>query len=539
MIRDLARHVVDLTAHRDGVPLAVAWTGKDRWVVDLPEPGPLTVTYRVFAHDFSVRGSFLDDEFALLLGTSLFLRMEGDNGPQRLTVHHPPDWQLVTALEVQPGSDATFVAPDYDALVDAPIFMGDARVSSFVEGGVEHRVVLAGTGNESPERVRADLGAIVHAAHDLFGPPPYARYTFFLILSGQRGGGLEHRDCTCIIYPRFGFRPDTQYRKFLALCAHEFFHTWNVKRIRPVELGPFDYQAEAYTDLLWAMEGLTSYYAELLCLRAGRFSPAVFLERLAQAVHDLETTPGRLVMSLAVASRLAWIKYYRPDASAPSTQISYYLKGMLVGLCLDLWIRARTQGTRALDDVMRSLWDRQQRTGEGLTPTQWIHTAEAATGLDLAEVLEAWVHQPGELPIDSLLLPFGLDLVRAAAAPDADDPEPGERAHLGARIQVRAGRLLVDHVLADSPAERAGIAPGDELVALGGMRLDQAHWEARIAQLPLHTQVDVTLFRRDALLTRTVTPEEAPPGHYRITPIDAGDKALWLRQGLLGPGALA
>ncbi len=539
MIRDPARHVVGLTAHRAGVPLTAAWTGKDRWEVDHPQSGPLTVTYRVFAHDLSVRESFLDDEFGLLLGTSLFLRMEGEDGPQRVTIHHPPAWQLLTALSPEPGTDASFVAPDYDALVDAPIYVGPARVDSFVAGGADHRIVLVGSGNENLDRIRSDLDAVVRAAHDLFGPPPYACYTFFLVLSDRRGGGLEHRDSTCIIYPRFGFEPRTEYRKFLVLCAHEFFHTWNVKRIRPVELGPFDYQSEVYTDLLWAMEGLTSYYAELLCLRAGCFGPAVFLERLAEAIRDLDATPGRLMMSLAAASRLAWIKHYRPDASAPSTQVSYYLKGMLVGLCLDLFIRARTAGARSLDHVMRGLWEHQQSTGAGVTYARWVHLAEHATGLNLAEVLETWVRQPGELPFESLLAPFGLRLVRAASPPGKADSDPDGGGYLGARIQVQDGRLRVEHVLADSPAEAAGVAPGDELVALGGVRLDPATWESRIAALPPRTRTDLALFRRDALLVRTVTLGEAPPASYRIIPAEDTEDSRLLREGLLGPGALA
>jgi predicted metalloprotease with PDZ domain len=377
---------------------------------------------------------------------------------------------------------------------------------------VPHEVVIWGAGNFEKKQLLADLQAIVETEAKLFGGLPFERYLFIILLSDKGRGGLEHKASTTLLYPRFGFRPKKSYEEFLTLAAHEYFHLWNVKRIKPRSLVPFDYGRENYTSLLWAMEGFTSYYDTLLTLRAGLLSGTRYLERQGENLTSLGQTPGRLVQSLDDASLCAWIKYYRPDENSPNSSVSYYLKGEVVALLLDLEIRARTGDARSLDDVMRLLWTRYG--DEKGVPEEGIEAAASeVAGVSLSGFFAKSVHAPGELDFTPLSH-VGLELRRRTkesgsdkgGTPGGKDKEPSAaRGYLGAVTKAQGERTFIAHVLEGSPAQEAGLHADDELLALEGFRVEGDKLSARVEELAPGSRVSLTVFRREALRTLTAT----------------------------------
>ena len=381
----------------------------------------------------------------------------------------------------------------------------------FVAAGVPHEVVIWGEGNFESKQLLADLKAVVETEARLFGGLPFERYLFIILLSDKGRGGLEHKACTTLLYPRFGFRPKKSYEEFLTLAAHEYFHLWNVKRIKPRSLVPFDYSRENYTCLLWAMEGFTSYYDTLLTRRAGLLSGSRYLERQGENLTSLAQTPGRLVQSLDDASLCAWIKYYRPDENSTNSSVSYYLKGEVVALLLDLEIRARTDDAKSLDDVMRLLW---QRYGdEKGVPEEGIEQAASeVAGASLSSFFARSVHAPGELDFGPLSH-VGLELRRRPRESGSDkggtpgkDKESGPpKGYLGAVTKAQGERTFIAHVLEGSPAQEAGLYADDELLAVDGFRVEGDKLTARIEELLPGAPVTLTVFRREALRTLTAT----------------------------------
>jgi predicted metalloprotease with PDZ domain len=345
--------------------------------------------------------------------------------------------------------------------------MGDHVEREFNVAGKRHRFVFNGEGNYDIDRVIADTKKIVQYEVDLFGgDPPYDDYLFILHLTGGAGGGLEHMDSCVCGWPRTDFRPEKEYRKFLTLIAHEFFHVWNVKRIRPEVLLDYDYTQPAYSRLLWVFEGWTTYYDEIICCRAGTSGPKELLAALAEHAQTEATRPGGTVQSLEDSSFDAWVKLYRANPDTQNTQTNYYLKGLLVAWLLDLHIRSESNGTRSLDDVMLYLWREVYPKGRGLPEGGAVELVQAATGIDITEFLATHVEQAGKLVYDAALETLGLEMVRKP-----DEKPDGATAWLGATVTAKDGASQLGVVFHGGSAHRAGLMAGDEVVALDGLRV--------------------------------------------------------------------
>ncbi|HEX4621286.1 MAG TPA: hypothetical protein VH208_06935 [Myxococcaceae bacterium] len=352
LVREFARHVQDFTAFDGGGPLPVARLDKRRFKISIRRQA-VTLRYRVYANELTVRTSHLDATHGYFNGANLFFyTADSRNQAHRLTIAAPNGWKVFTSLD-EDGGD--FVASNYDELVDSPVEVGPEEPLEFTAAGIPHRVVVWGEPSPPGARLVADLGKICEAEAKLFGELPPRRYLFLTYLTDKGRGGLEHMASTALLYPRFGLATPKGWEDFMTLAAHEYFHLWNVKRIKPKALVPFDYSQEVYTSLLWAFEGVTSYYDNLIVRRAEVMSVARYLTRLGETLTLLQSTPGRHAQSLADASWTSWIKHYRPDENSPNSAISYYLKGEVAGCLLDLEIRRATADEQSLDDVMRLL----------------------------------------------------------------------------------------------------------------------------------------------------------------------------------------
>lgn len=523
LIREYARHVQDVAVDGQvGAPTSRK-LDKQTWRVETNGANTLHFNYRVYGNELTVRTNHVDDTHAHVIPAATLMYVVGATA-QPLTINVitlPEGWEIATGLE-QTGPRA-FRADNYDHLVDSPFEIGLHRTLRFNVDDKPHRIVIWGRGNEDEQRLVHDTRKIVTAARDLFGGLPYESYTFFLLLGGKNaGGGLEHRNSTSLLLPRFTFRPNQSYERFLTVTAHEFFHVWNVKRIRAAGLGPFDYMRESYTTLLWAMEGITEYYTDLLLARSGLFTPKRYLERLADDVVTLQQTPGRQAQSLECASFDAWIKFYRPDENSANTSVSYYLKGALVAALLDLEIRQRTGNERSLDDVLRFLYESYPLDGPGIPDRDgYLAAIREATVLDLSDFFARYIAGTEELPYDAALGAAGLQL-KWDWKESASGDQP--RTTIGMRTKSEGGQLKVASVLRDGPAYSDGIAADDEIVAVDGFRVtDGGTLRDRLNDHQPGEQVQLTLFRREEL--RTIPVELAPAPHDKLTiaPVEQPD----------------
>lgn len=525
MVREFARHVLSLRAE-DGAGAPLRWTKTDKltWRVEAPADGALRVSYRVYAHELSVRSSHLDASHGYVNGASTFLYAVGrERDPVRLEVEAPEGWTITTGLG-KTETAGVFRAADYDELVDCPLEMGTHELVEWEQEGKPHRYAVWGRGNQQMGRLVEDTRKVVDATRELFGGElPYDEYTFILHVVPGEYGGLEHRNSTSIVLDRWGFR-GMEYERAIVLVAHEFFHVWNGKRIRPAALGPFDYTRENYTRSLWIVEGFTTYYTDVLLRRAGVMPPQRYLERTGGAIAHLQTLPGRLEQTLEDASFDAWIKYYRQDENTPNATISYYHKGAMVSMLLDLKIREITRNRRSLDDVLRTLWERYGLRGVGF-PEEGIQDVVAEVcGDRMDDFFETALRTTEELDFDGPLAAAGLELVAPPPMPGPGGPGPMPMPGpggpggpplppltTGIRTKEEAGKSLVATVGVGGPGHRAGINAGDELVALDGLRVNARDIQARIMEREAGDVVQVTVFRRDELLTLPLTLERTPP----------------------------
>ena len=538
MIREYARHVQAFAATSDGKPARWGKTAKDAWSVETPLSGRIKVSYRVYANDLTVRTCHLDATHGFANGAAVFMFVLGHTQePSTLEVTVPAKWQVVTGLEPLGGGNGIFrfKARDYDELADGPLECGTHRLLEFDVDGIPHRMALWGRGNEDEARLVEDTAALVRCQREFFGGVPYKRYMFIVHLAAGRGG-LEHRNSSVLLVDRFGFRPRASYERFLELVSHEFFHVWNVKRVRPSPLGPFDYRRENHTRQLWTMEGVTSYYEKRFMAAAGLYSKDRFLERLAEEISSLQTQPGRALQSLEESSFDAWIKHYRPDENSGNVAISYYQKGALVAMMLDLEIRALTSREKCLDDVMRHLAHEATLSDTGFAePDGFLTAVESVAGERggaFRRFFERFVSGTVELDYDAALAHAGLSVAwsRTGAA-------DGERSGwIGCATRTDGQALIIASVRSESPAEAAGLYAGDELLALDGQRVDASRLALRLAERPPGTTVRATVFRRDELLEIPVVLAEAPSETAAIVPLEgASVEQTALREAWLAP----
>ena len=541
MIREFARHVQDFTA-TDAANQPLKWekTNKNTWRVTTGGAREWHARYSVYANELSVRTSELNSNHAFWNNANILMYPEGYlQNPAIVRVVAPDVWKVATGLPAVLGQKNTFRADNFDVLYDSPFEVSNFKTLIFNVKGVAHRIVIDGEGNYDGERMRQDVQKIVETEVEIMGGEiPYKDYTFILHLRSNAGGGLEHLNSTALGYPRFGLRVQAgdratsagpnaatttrEYRGFLSLVAHEFFHLWNVKRIRPDALGPFDYTQENYTKVLWIAEGITDYYADVALRRAGLISENDFLSATARAMQSLQDTPGRLVQSAEESSFDSWIKYYRQDENSMNSQVSYYDKGALLGLLLDLEIRKRSNGTKSLDDVMRYLYAEFFKKNRNYGPADFQKACELMAGGSLEEFFSKFVRGTAELDYNSALEAAGLRL-------DTNGPTTGsassDRIFFGADVAQEDDRLVVQRVYAGSPAYEQGLNAGDQIIALDNMRATRDFFNARLAEKKPGDYANITIFRSDDLSTLLIKVGAGRESLYRIVPLTSATPA--------------
>ena len=511
LVREYAKHLQDFSAMSDDKALNWRKIGKNHWQVDTDRISKVTVKYRIFANELTVRTNHLDSTHGYFNGAAIFFRIpEFDKQPIRVSIQTPPQWQVTTTLPVVEEQKNTFVAADFDTLVDSPFEIGTHQLHDFEVRGKPHQLAIWGKGNVKVEPLIEDIKKIIEVEADMFEGLPYEKYLFLLHLSAQSFGGLEHKDSCSLIYRRFGFSDRDKYERFMQLVAHEFFHLWNVKRIRPKELEVFDYDEENYTPSLWFCEGTTSYYDLLIPLRAGIYNVKTYFNNLSKEITRFQTTPGRKVQPVSESSFDAWIKLYRQDANSPNSQISYYLKGEMITLLLDLMIRSRHKNQRSLDDVMLKLWHKFGKDEIGYTADELKQILESVAGTDLTEFYQRYIHGREELPFNEYLEPFGLELVEDKAS------EP----FLGIKVVSNNAKESIKFVEYDSPAQIGGIDAGDELLAIDGIKVTGKQLSERLKDYQPEDTIEITVFHQDELRNYSVTLAEPRANKYEVVPVE-------------------
>lgn len=509
---------------------------KDAWRVRHDGVDRIEVGYRVHAADLNVATSYASPEFVLLNGATVFLYSEASrNLPQVLNVELPDGLgDVMSSLAV---SDGRWRARDYDELVDNPVVIADAAVSTFQVDGQDYFLAHIGdAGLWDLEEAWQDVQRIVKSTNDFWGDVPFHRPYWFFNFLVEQGGGLEHDHGTVLMTGRWQMRDRKDYIKWLSLVAHEYFHAWNVRRMRPTALQRYTYRDEQYTPDLWLAEGLTSYYDDLLLARAQVIQPAEYLERLALQFHGLELTPGRLELSLRDASRDAWIRHYQPDANAINSTVSYYVKGAVLGFVLDTRLRSESKGRFSLDDALRRLY---RESGQGgYESTQFAAIIEQLAGPGSAGWFEALLEAHEDPDFDAALGWYGLALNRAPGAVDLDKPGRGG---LGINWDTETERLVVSAVVNGFSAARAGVLPGDELLAINDERVTRANFEERKRRLREGEWVQLLLSRHGRILRLDLQLGPVRPLHYEIGVVEGfGRRELrrmsdWLGQELAMP----
>jgi predicted metalloprotease with PDZ domain len=520
LIREFERNVQDFSAEVDGRPLEWTKTNKNTWSVGTNGARQWRVFYRVYANEFSVRTNELNSDHAFWNNAALLMYPEGAiDQPSTLRVAPANGWKIATGLPPVAGQPNTFRAENFDILYDSPFEVSDFKEIKFEVRGVPHRIVIDGEGNYDPERMKRDVQKIVEAEVGMFDVIPYHDYTFILHLRAKAGGGIEHLNSTSLGFQRDKFAKEEGWRSFYGLVAHEFFHLWNVKRIRPDALGPFDYTKENYTRSLWVAEGITSYYGDLMVRRAGLVSEKEYLAGLARDIEDYQNTPGRLQMSAEEASFNTWIKEYRPDENSVNSQISYYDKGELLGLLLDLQIRRQSKNAKSLDDVMRYLYHEFYEKNRNYTPADFQKACELMAGASLEDFFARYVRGRDDqiVAYNPTLSAAGLELRQGAIVLGSTTvPFEAAKAFLGADLEDSGDFINVKDVRAGSPAYEQGLNAKDKIVALDGARVNKESFEERIASRRAGDTVRITVFRNDDLRTLDIKLGAVVDAPYRI-----------------------
>lgn len=552
LIREYSRHVESISAwSEEGAPLPIRKTRKNRWSVSPvgARPGRVIVRYRLYAHDLTVRTNFVEADFALLSGAATFLvPIDGHHLAAQVRIELPGAWRSAVCALPRTEDGEAFLARDYDQLVDSPIYAGNATIHRFAVAGREHALVTEGADERwDGERAVLDVARLVETEAAFWGGLPYERYVVINILA-EATGGLEHADSSVLMANRLAVRRPEGYRDWLGLVAHELFHAWHVKRLRPAEFDRLDYEAEVYTPSLWAIEGVTSYYEELMVARAGFSDLAGLLASLSKTIETVEGGAGRLVQGLDDASFDAWIKYYRKDENFANSGVSYYTRGLLVAFLLDVEIRRATGGARCLDDAMRLAYSRYSGA-RGFSPEDLVATLSEIAGRPLGDWLDRAL-APGDLDFAPALDWLGLRFAPSRLGSQGSqgslelpgsDREPGALsqalppATLGIEADASSGRLYVAHVVRDGPAARAGVAVGDEILAFDEDRIPPHGLLERLRGHRPGETVSLLVARRDRLRRLPLVFGERPRsrGAIEVDPATTPDQlrqlASWWR----------
>lgn len=557
MIRDLARNVVSIRAESDGQEIGLTKIDKSSWQADVCE-APLTVVAEIYAFDLSVRGAYLDTTHGFFDGASVFPEVVGQGDVAcHLEIAPPPttiggEWRVATSMRplgAQQYEFGTYIADNYAELIDHPVEMGNIHFGEFEVCGIPHAIAVFGEMHFDMARICHDLSKLCERQIGFLGKPAdLDRYLFLLTVRESGYGGLEHRWSSSLMCSRKDLpkRGESEvsddYRKFLGLCSHEYFHLWNIKRMKPERFTPYGLDSEAYTGLLWVFEGITSYYDDLFLARAGLITDTSFLELLARTITRVERTRGRFRQTVEESSFDAWTRFYKQDASSSNSIISYYTKGSLIALALDLTIRKESDGRFSLDDVMKECWSVYGETGAGMPERGLESIARSVTSLELVDFFDRFVRGTGDLPLRGLLKTVGVDM-RLRQAVDSKDlggkptnSDVSAPPWLGATLTQQDAMSCFSLVHAGSPAEKAGIAPGDEAVALDGLRLTANNLDSRLRDHHEGDNVTITVFRDHNLMRHRATLESVPEDTcYLVLDSDADSAATqererWLHQ---------
>jgi len=524
LIREFAKSV-NLVKAKDskGNELEVKKDNKNTWCVITNGAKNITINYEVYAFELSVRTSFLDDAHGYVNGTSMFMYVEGEkNVGGKLKINPHKSFKKISTALARKGNVFTYA--DYDELVDSPIEIGNQTEHTFTAAGVKHTIAMFGEGNYDIERLKVDMAKVVEAETKVFNDNPNEEYLFIIHNLTVGSGGLEHENSTTLEVDRWTYN-DKNYYGFISLVAHEYFHLWNVKRLRPKALGPFDYDNENYTDLLWVMEGFTSYYDELILRRAGFYSEDEYFNRLIGTINYVENQPGNKVQPVAHSSYDAWIKAYRHTENSMNIGISYYSKGQILAAMLDLHIIKKFNGEKSLDDFMQKLYnDFYKKSDVGFTEEEFQTTLESFIGEDMDWFIKNYVYDTETVDYKRFFDGIGVNIYNST---------PGFEAFLGLRTRNKGGKLIITSVFKGSAAEAQGLSVNDELIAVNGFRVDQAEFKLLTNNLKAGDEFEVVLSRDNILKTYTVKMGERDTERFKYeTNFDDKTQALfnyWLR----------
>ncbi|CAB1275848.1 M61 family metallopeptidase [Candidatus Nitrosacidococcus tergens] len=513
LIRDFAKHVIQLKAESQGQLIAIEKIDKSTWQC-IPVSAPLRVIYEVYAWDDSVRTAYLDTFRGFFNGSSVFLQVTGqENQPCEITISPPigesySQWKVATAFQTagaKPYDFGNYQADNYEELIDHPVEMGQFSLATFQADGVPHDIVISGHHRTDMDRLCKDLKILCEHHIRFFGEPaPMKRYVFLIRATGDSYGGLEHRASSALICNRdhlpqlAGLLNKEGYRTFLGLCSHEYFHTWHVKRIKPAVFIPYDLTKENYTRLLWVFEGITSYYDDLALVRAELISPESYLSLLSHTITRVLQGSGRLKQNLADSSFDAWTKFYQQDENAPNAIVSYYAKGSLVALALDLTLRRDTQGKCSLDTMIKVLWQSYGKTGKGLPEIGEIgieQMTQRISGLDLSTFFDHALRSTEDLDLESLFQWVGIHYQLYYSNKKEEQPS----ATLGIKLTPKVLEAKISQVFDHSAAQLGGMAAGDTIIAVDGIKATAENLENLIAAYPVGATITFHSFRIDVL----------------------------------------
>lgn len=522
LVREYSRNIISLNAAASGSALEVTKTSKNRWIVESEGVASVTINYRLFCREINVRNNWVETDFAVVNGAPTFITIVDDyKRPYLVTVELPSGWE--TTASPLPSADTanSYSAPDFGTLVDSPLIAGSPQVDSFEVDGILHSLVTIGGGGVwDNARAARNVQHLVEAQRTFWGGLPYDEpYVFFNLLTGSRGG-LEHKQSMLMTGDRWYTKNRGGIRSWLSLVSHEFFHAWNGKRLRPVELGPFEYEHENYSPSLWVVEGLTSYYQHILLARAGYHTHEKYLGALSGSIAGTEKTPGRFVQSLSESSFDAWIKAYRKDENSINALFSYYSGGAVAGFLMDAKIQQETDGSRSLDDVLRAAFERYSGKS-GYTETEFIALASEIAGKDLTDWFDRLVRQPNQFDYQPALDWYGLEFEKpkppeSNSLPVADDPEDLTKGWLGAVTSSSEGNLKVTSIPSDTPAAAAGLSVDDEIIAIDRHRVDASGLKRLAGLMGAGATVDLLVSRQGLLTTLQVTLGEEPTETWKL-----------------------
>ena len=533
MIRDFAKNITTIKAYSNNNPIQLTKIDKSTWQAASTK-AELTLEYEVYAWDLSVRSAHFDMTHAFFNGTSLFLMPHGfENGPSIVNIEKPTDtkyssWKITTSLnskKVDSLGFGTYEADNYDDLIDHPVEIGTHTEFDFSVENTTHKMAFTGVHRAYEERLKQDLTKICQTHCTMFGElPELKEYVFLTMVTGDGYGGLEHRSSTSLMCSRDDLplanepkEPNEKYRNFLGLCSHEYFHTWNIKRIKPDSFMPYNLTSETYTRQLWAFEGITSYYDELALVRSNVISLDSYLELIGQTITRVLRGKGRFNQSVAESSFEAWTKFYKQDESAPNAIVSYYAKGALLALCLDLTIRKNTNNEKSLDDIMRFLWVNFGKKSIGLPEAEIESIVSKVSGFDLTTFFKKYLYGVEELPLKELLSEFG---IRYNLRPTTSVDDKGgkelksdrkDHVSIGARFAIDNLGAKITQVFSNEGAEHAGLSAGDIIIAINNLQITNSNINKTIDSYTIGDELIIHAFRRDELKVFKLILQEAEP----------------------------